>query len=163
MSPEKTRVDLELDRVLSALAERCASSSGKRAALSLPFLSTRAEVLQSLGEIDEAKRLDDGGDPLPHGSLPEVGEALARARVSANLSAEEVRALLKVLLAVRALRKYLRGHRDDAPLLAAACETDPGLEELAAELDRSFDADGSISDAASPKLAELRSEPTVHG
>ncbi len=158
MSPEKTRVDLELDRVLSALAERCASSSGKRAALSLPFLSTRAEVLQSLGEIDEAKRLDDGGDPLPHGSLPEVGEALARARVSANLSAEEVRALLKVLLAVRALRKYLRGHRDDAPLLAAACETDPGLEELAAELDRSFDADGSISDAASPKLAELRSE-----
>lgn len=158
MSPEKTRVDLELDRVLSALAERCASSSGKRAALSLPFLSTRAEVLQSLGEIDEAKRLDDAGDPLPHGSLPEVGEALARARVSANLSAEEVRALLKVLLAVRALRKYLRGHRDDAPLLAAACETDPGLEELAAELDRSFDADGSISDAASPKLAELRSE-----
>ncbi|MBL8743903.1 MAG: endonuclease MutS2, partial [Myxococcales bacterium] len=113
---------------------------------------------RALGEVDEARRLDDRGEPLPHGSLPEVTETLARARVAANLSAEEVRALLKVLLAVRALRKFLRAHRDETPLLGAACETDPGLEDLTSELDRSFDADGTIADAASPKLAELRAE-----
>ena len=158
MTPDKTRVDLELDRVLSALAERCASSAGKRTAVALPFLETRAEVVRALGEIDEAKRLDDRGEPLPHASLPEVAEAIARARVSANMSAEEVRALLRVLLAVRALRKFLKAHPEEAPLLAAACETDPALDQLASELDRSFDEDGTISDAASPKLAELRAE-----
>ncbi|MEO7327520.1 MAG: hypothetical protein ABI193_03005, partial [Minicystis sp.] len=62
--PSKTRSDLEWDRVLQALADRCASGAGKRRALALPFASTRAEVQRSLAEVREAVDLDLAGEPL---------------------------------------------------------------------------------------------------
>lgn len=154
----KARADLELDRITDAVAKRCASEAGRHRAIALPFLSTRDEVERSLGEIDEARKLDDEGEPLPVGDVPEVGEAIARAQVGAVLSSEEVRDLMKVLLAARRLRKHLRAHREETVLLTRSCDTDPELDKLASELERSFEADGSIADAASERLAELRSE-----
>ncbi len=156
--PLKTRADLELDRVLHALAARCASEAGQRLALALAPLSARASVLTSLGEIDEARRLDDRGELLPRSGLPDLDEALARARVGASLSSEELLAVGKVLGAARALRKFLKTHRDAAPLLSRACDTDPALDTLANEIARCIEPDGTVADAASPRLAELRAE-----
>lgn len=157
-APRKTRADLELDAVLAALASSCKSEAGRRKAAALPFLSSREAVLASLGEIDEATRLADRGAALPAEPLPEVSEALSRARVGAALSLEEVRALSLVLNAARRLRRFLKAHKEEAPRLAVACDSDPSLDALTDELDRSFEPDGTLSDAASPRLAELRSE-----
>jgi DNA mismatch repair protein MutS2 len=157
-APAKTRADLEVDRVLSAIAERCASERGRALALTLPLLDDRADVLRSLAEIDEVRRLDDLGTPPPRQAVPEVEEALARARVGASLSGPEVLSIGQLLTAGRTLRKFLRAHRDDAPALASACESDPSLDDLGAEICRSIEPDGTVSDAASPRLAELRSE-----
>ncbi len=154
----KARADLELDRLLEALARRCASEAGRGRAVSLPFLSSRDDVLRSLGEIEEARRLADLGEPLPSAALPVVDGALARARAGATLSSEEARELGKVTAAAERLRRFLRSRREVAPLLARACETDPALEALTAELARAFDEDGSIADRASDRLRELRGE-----
>ena len=59
--PEKTRSDLEWDRVLGALAERCASALGKTSALSLPFCTTRARVRQAAAEGRDAVALRQAG------------------------------------------------------------------------------------------------------
>lgn len=156
--PAKTRTDLELDRLLSAVADRTVSQAGRRLALELPFLQDREEVLRSLQEIDEARRLDDQGEPLTRESVPEVDEAVARARVGAALAAEELRAVARVLSAAVKLRKFWKVHRAEAPLLASSCDTNPAADALGFELDRAFEPDGSISDQASPRLAELRAE-----
>ncbi|MFO0555090.1 MAG: Smr/MutS family protein [Polyangiaceae bacterium] len=153
--PDKTRADLELDRVLEALASRCASPAAAAAARALPFLETLDAVRDEHTELAEALALSLSAEPLPQAGVPDVTSALGRARVGASLSREEIRDVLTVLLAARKLRRYLKAHRDDAPNLARTCDTDASLDTLAFELERSFDPDGGIADAAaSPRLAD---------
>ncbi|EYF05889.1 endonuclease MutS2 [Chondromyces apiculatus] len=156
--PPKTRSDLEWDRILEALAARCASPGGRRAARELRFAGTRAEVLRSFAEVREAVTLDAAGEPLPVGEVPEIGAALDRARIGAVLSNQELREVLTVLGGARTLRQYLQNRRAKAPALNAACATDPALDDLSRDLASAFDLDGLLSDKASPRLGELRAE-----
>jgi DNA mismatch repair protein MutS2 len=156
--PPKTRADLEWDRILAALAERCTSGVGKRRAFSLPFASSRGEVLTALGEVREAVLLDIAGEPLPTFDLPEVGAGLDRARIGATLANEELRAVIGCLGAGRTLRRFLHARRDRTPALDASCALDPALDDLERDLASAFDPDGTLADRASPRLAELRGE-----
>lgn len=166
--PPKTAADLEYPRILRAVADRCASDAGRARALALPFLDERADVERALAEIREATSLDDAGTPLPRAATPLLDgpsgsdSAVARARVGASLSAGELCATLKALQHVRALRRFVRARREEIPNLAAACDASPSatadLDALLDELDRCFEADGTLSDRASQRLADLRSE-----
>ncbi|WP_437632138.1 endonuclease MutS2 [Sorangium sp. So ce854] len=156
--PAKTRADLEWDRILEALAERCASRAGQRLARALPFASTRAEALTMLAEVREAFELARAGEPLPSRDVAELEDALDRARIGASLANEELRAVLGLLEAARTSRQYLQGRRQIAPALFAACATNPELDAVARDLAAAFDPDGSLSDRASPRLEELRAE-----
>ncbi len=156
--PAKTRADLEWDRLLEALSMRCASAAGRAAARSLPFASSRAGVLTALGEVREAVDLDAAGEPLPSADVPEVAQALDRARIGAVLSNEELRGVIACLGAARMLRRFLQPRRGRAALLDAACTVDPSLEELERRLAECFDPDGSLADRASPRLLDLRAE-----
>jgi DNA mismatch repair protein MutS2 len=156
--PDKTRADLEWDRLLAALADRCTSAAGKRLALALPFNSTHEGVITALGEVQEAVDLDRLADPLPAPSVPEVEGALQRARIGAVLANEELRAVGSCLVAASSLRRFLATRKLRVPLLFRACSTDPSLETLEREITGSFDPDGTLSDRASPRLAELREE-----
>jgi DNA mismatch repair protein MutS2 len=156
--PAKTRADLEWDRVLEALADRCASSAGKRLARALPFAETRAAVTTALAEVRECVDLDADGEPLPAADVPEIDAAEARARVGAVLSNEELRAVIAVLAAARTLRRFLHARRARVPALEAACAIDPSLDPMEQRLAACFDPDGSLADRASPRLAELRAE-----
>ena len=161
LCPPKTRSDLEWDRLLAALAERAGSDLGRRAAESLPFAPDRATALLALTEVHEAFDLDMAGDPLPVGPLPETDAAMDRARIAAALDADELRAVLAVLAAARALRAHLRSRRERAPSLFEACGADftsAPLDALERALDRTFEPDGSIADRASPELASFRAE-----
>lgn len=156
--PPKTRADLEWDRILEAVAARCASPAGRQAARELGFTRSRAEALAALAEVREAVELDAAGDPLRAMDVPEIGQALDRARIGAVLANQELRDVLAALGAARALRQYLQARQKKAPALFAACATDPGLDDLARDLAGAFDPDGSLSDRASPRLGELRAE-----
>ncbi len=156
--PEKTRMDLEWDRLLAALANRCRSHMGQAAARALPFASTRHETRHLLEQAREAAVLHGAGDPLPIAELGDVRAALGRVSAAGVLAPSELREVAKVLAAARTLRRYLSSRRSRVPLLFDACSTDPTLDALADELTQSFDADGSLSDRASPRLKELRTE-----
>jgi DNA mismatch repair protein MutS2 len=156
--PPKTRADLEWDRILAALADRCTSHFGKRRARSLPFAADESEVRLALAEVREAVDFDIAGEPLPSFDLPEIDAALDRTRIGAPLSNEELRAVIACLGAARMLRRFLHSRRHRAPALDAACAIDPSLETLERDLAAAFDPDGTLADRASPRLADLRSE-----
>ncbi len=157
-APAKTRHDLEWDRVLGALADRTVTAMGRQVALALPFSTSRAEARTLLAEAREACAIVAGGEALPVDSLPDVGEAVSRLRVGGVLGPAELKALAKVLASARSLRRFLQARRATAPALNEACATDPTLDGLAEEVAGCFEPDGSLSDRASPRLRELRSE-----
>jgi DNA mismatch repair protein MutS2 len=156
--PPKTRSDLEWDRILEALVDRCAYGVGKRLARGLPFLGTRLEILRALDEVHEAVGLELRAEPLPRGEIPEVEAGLDRARIGATLSNEELLAVIAALRTAQRVRKFLHARRDVAPALEAACAMDPSLDDLERKLAASFDPDGTLSDRASPRLESLRGE-----
>ena len=156
--PPKTRADLEWDRLLGALSDRASSVAGKRLAKTLPFARTHESLLTSLGEVHEAVDLHRLGEPLPAPDVPDVGQALERARIGASLSNEELRAVGQCLHEAARMRRFLSTRKNHIPLLLRACSTDPGLDDLEREIHRAFDPDGILSDKASPLLGELRNE-----
>ena len=156
--PDKTRADLEWDRVQGAVAERCVSGIGAALARGLPFPDSVEGVLHAREEAREAVLLDEAQEPIPMGELPDVRDAAQRLRIGGVLAAGELCGLGRALGLARALRRFLHARRERAPALFAACSTDPTLDAVEDELSRSFEADGTLSDRASPRLAELRSE-----
>ena len=131
---------------------------GRRLARDLPFASTPAETRRLLEEAREATELLVAGESLPVVELSDVTSAIGRVGASGVLAPQEIREIGKALGAARVLRRFLSTRRTKAPSLFDACTTDPTLDTLADELAQSFDPDGSLSDRASPRLKELRSE-----
>jgi len=156
--PPKTRSDLEWDRVLGAVASRCAGPLGRELALALPFAETREQARDFLAQSAEAVRVLEDGRTLPVGEVDDVREAIERARVGGVLSPVELRGIGRLLGAARALRRFLASRRASAPALFEACSTDPTLDDLADEISGSFEPDGTLADRASPRLRELRTE-----
>ena len=156
--PDKTRSDLEWNRLLAALAARCVSHMGAALARQLPFSSSRSETRRILEEAREAKVLLDAGEPLPVAELGDLAPSIGRVGAAGVLAPVEIREIGKALGVARALRRFLSVRRSSVPALFDACATDPTLDVLAEELAQSFDPDGLLSDRASPRLKELRSE-----
>ncbi len=156
--PAKTRADLEWDRVLSALADRCAGPLGRDLALGLGFAETREEARVWLAQSAEATTLLAEGRSLPVADVDDVRDAIERARVGGVLAPAELRAIERMLGAARALRRFLASRRTALPALFDACATDPTLDDVADEIAGCFEVDGALADRASPRLRELRGE-----
>lgn len=156
--PDKTRSDLEWDRLLGAIAQRCAGPLGARAALSLGFAASRDEVRGALEETREACALLVADESLVSAAAPIITGAIDRLRAGAVLSPQELRDVTRLLELARTLRRFLSRRRDRVPGLAKACSTDSRLDAIEAELSGAFDEDGTLSDRASPRLRELRAE-----
>ena len=156
--PQKTRVDLEWDRLLDALAARCEGEMGKALARDWDFAETHDGARTRLARSKEAADLYRKGESIPVEGLTDVREAVARLAVGGVLAAVEIRGVGKMLSSARTLRRFLNSRRTSHPALADALTTDPTLDSLAEEIESSFDADGTLSDRASPRLRELRGE-----
>jgi DNA mismatch repair protein MutS2 len=155
---EKTRADLEWDRLLEAIASRCVGPLGEQAARTMPFCVSVEGVRLAMQQTHEAFDLLAASEPLPAGGAPVLAASVDRLRAGGALAALELREMGRALELARTLRRFLAARRDRAPELAAACMTDPGLDALAEQIASSFDPDGTLSDRASPRLRELRSE-----
>ena len=150
--------DLEWPRLLNALAERCASVAGSMLARDLEFAAHPTERTRVEGLHREAVELLRRGAPLPVGDVPPVHAALERLRAGAVLDGGELRSFGRLLADARVLRRFLGAHSGPAPLLLQAYGTDPTLDRVADGLADAFDADGTLSDRASPRLAQLRAD-----
>ena len=154
--PARTLNDLAYSEILKALGARCRTDAGRRRAEARPFLDTRAEVDSSLALVAEARRLSGEQFTLPFGALPDVAASLPRAAKAALLEPRELVALAQVLFAFERTRDVLSERAHAVPALAEIGSRLPALEALARRVDRCFEADGEISDRASPELKEAR-------
>jgi DNA mismatch repair protein MutS2 len=154
---EKTRSDLEWDRLLAALERRCESDVGRELARTLTP-PPRVELNTVIGQVREAIACDDRAEPLPIAAVPDARDAWTRASHSGVLSPSELRAIAEVLAAARTLRRYLHARREAIPMLFAAYSTDSALDAVEDEISTSFEPNGTLADHASPRLRELRSE-----
>ena len=154
--PDKSRQDLEWERLQQAVAERCRGPLRER--LELVLAADLAEMTGFLAETAEAAALLRDGEPLPLGGVPEIGEQLDRLRRGGGLDGPALAGLMSVLEAGQRLSAFLREREERVPRLRQACPVDRGLHSVWQSLQAALEPDGEIKDGASPKLGKLRLE-----
>ncbi len=154
---DKALSDLEWHRVVAAVAARCRGPLREKLEWLEPAESF-AEARAALAEAAEAVALDAADEPIPLDGIRDVRQSLDRLERAGALEGPALRAIASTLGAARALRKFLSRRRDRASALYEACSTDPTLDDLADELERNVEPDGTLSDHASPELSRLRKE-----
>jgi len=153
---QRTLEDLGYAEVLRALAHRCRTEPGRERALARPFLGTEEEVSEALALVTESRRLAQEQFSLPLGGVTDLRSALELASKNGLLEPRQLIAAAQLLFAFVRTREALEERQHGVPRLAAISRRLPQLEPLAVRLDRSFEADGEISDRASPELREAR-------
>lgn len=149
---------LEWPALLAALAERAASEPGRERLAALTPAATPAAARERTARVQSVLDLNEHGVELHVGAFPDVRETLARIRVDAAISGSELLELRKLLEQAAELRRFTTEHSELAPSLAAWLASDAKLDRLATSLRDSLERDGSVSDAASPALADARAK-----
>ncbi|HEX8826447.1 MAG TPA: endonuclease MutS2, partial [Archangium sp.] len=153
---QRTLEDLGFAEVLRALAHRCRTETGRERALARPFLDTEDAVAEALELVAEARRLAQEQFSLPLGGVTDLRSAMELASKGGLLEPRQLIAAAQLLFAFVRTREALEERQHVVPRLAAISRRLPLLEPLAVRIDRSFEADGEISDRASPELREAR-------
>ena len=152
----RTLEDLAFPEVLAALGHRCRTAAGRSRALARPFLDDPAAIREALARLDEARALLQAQVSLPLGGVADVRGSVERAEKGGILEPRELTSCAQTLFAFSRTREALAERSGTAPRLAFVGQRLPDLEKLAARVDRCFEADGEISERASPALKEAR-------
>ncbi len=152
----RTLHDLAYADVLVALAGHCRTDAGRQRAKGRPFLDGPEAVRSALALVEEARRLLAQDEALPLGGVFDVRDNARRAAKGALLEPAELHACAQTLFAFRRLRQVLEPRQKELPALFAISRALPDFEALAARLDMSLEADGTLSERASPALREAR-------
>ncbi len=120
-----------------------------------PFFD-RASIDDALGETAQAGVLLARVGRLPLRGVEDPGPPLERLASAGGLGFdEELRPLIAVARAAEKTRALL-SEASDLPLVSRHLDAVPDLGEIARRAARLFEPDGTLSDHATPKLAELR-------
>jgi DNA mismatch repair protein MutS2 len=159
--PTKTLHDLEWSRLLEHLARRASSDLAAERCRRLPFLEP-GTALAHLDLVRELAACIEADDPPPELPALDVSEVLAQIRGEGAVSGEALLELAVDLKLFTAIARYLDNRRDACPgnwrslIAAPGAPSTIGLARLAAEIESSFEPDGTIADGASSELGALR-------
>ncbi|MBE8969823.1 endonuclease MutS2 [Nostocales cyanobacterium LEGE 12452] len=149
---------LEWPRLCHHLATFAATKLGATAArhLKIPDSQTQSELLlEQTKEIYQLEtRLTTG---LSFEGIQDIGDSLERAERSGVLAGEELLAIATTLSGARNLRRVI-DNQEDLPILTelvADLRTYPELEQ---EIHRCIDERAQVTDRASQKLGEIRTD-----
>ncbi|MEH2138919.1 endonuclease MutS2 [Nostoc sp.] len=149
---------LEWHRLCQHLATFAATKLGATAArhLKIPDSQTQSEqLLEQTKEVYQLEsRLTTG---LSFEGIQDIGDSLERAERSGVLSGDELLAIATTLAGARSLRRVI-DNQEDLPILTelvADLRTYPELEQ---EIHRCIDERGQVTDRASQKLGEIRTD-----
>lgn len=154
--PSTTLAALGWPEVLDALAAKCATPAGQRAARALTLAADAREVRAAYAAVAEVEALAGEGDMPPVGGVLDVAPAVGRAMRGAVLDDEDLRAVGVTLDALAWLRAFLGERAERAPelaRLAAGIDVDDALRE---RLRESYAPDGTLDGDYYPALGELR-------
>ena len=149
---------IEFDQVVDLVAARTVGPLGAARVRARRPSDDLAWITGELARVGEVAGLFRGGDALLAEPIPDVTRALARLRIEGSvLEGIDLSALQRVLVASRLMQADLRRVADEAPLAGALARPVPD-KALERRLEQSVDADGTLLDSASPRLAAARRE-----
>ncbi len=152
----KTASDLEWPQLLERIAQGCLGPDARARTLALEPAGSLAEASASMQRTTEACQALEADEPIPADAVPETLELLDRIALGSAASALELGRVARLLEVARELRRFARAHRAEYPTLAAALDSDPGLDVLLDDLRIALDPAGGLSDDASPLLRQAR-------
>ncbi|MBD1821521.1 endonuclease MutS2 [Cyanobacteria bacterium FACHB-DQ100] len=149
---------LEWSRLCQHLATFASTKLGAIALRALKIPTTQAETERLLAQTEEVYTLESQlANGLSFEGIEDIGDALERAALNGILSGVELLSIATTLSGARTLRRTIDS-QDDFPILTelvAELRTYPEIEQ---EIYRCINDDGKVSERASPKLAEIRSQ-----
>jgi len=149
---------IELEPVLARVAAHAAGPLGaERVRRRRPTIDTDW-IRVELARVAEVAGLFRGGDGLLAEPVPDVGEALARLRIAGSvLEGAELAGIHRALMATRSVHADLSRVAPQTPRAAELLRPLPD-RRLERRLEQSVDADGTLLDSASSRLAAARRE-----
>src|SRR5881628_3028490 len=149
----------EWNAVRALLAHEAQTEMGRELVATAEPLTDPRTVHTELRLTRQARLARATSGPLPLDSFPDVRPVLDRCRtVGSVLDGTELAGLVPALLATPRLAAYGKSIGPVAADVAAIIGSLPRFHELADRLGRSLDADGAVTDDASPRIRHLRRE-----
>ncbi len=149
---------LEWHRLCRHLATFAATKLGATAARHLKIPDTQTESEQLLEQTKEVYQLETRMTTgLSFEGIQDIGDSLERAERSGVLTGDELLAIATTLAGARNLRRVI-DNQEDLPILTdlvADLRTYPELEQ---EIHRCIDERAQVTDRASQKLGEIRTD-----
>ncbi|WP_414552057.1 endonuclease MutS2 [Anabaena sp. CCY 0017] len=149
---------LEWHRLCQHLSTFAATKLGAIASLNLNIPASQAASQQLLAQTKEVYQLETRTTTgLSFEGIQDIGDSLERAELSGILAGDELLAIATTLAGTRNLRRVI-DNQEDLPTLAdlvADLRTYPELEQ---EIHRCIDERGQVTDRASLKLGEIRTD-----
>lgn len=148
--------DIGWPHVLAAVADQCATELGRDGARNLALCEDAGDVRATLAAVSELMRHQDRGGSLPLGDVHDVSDVVARCSRGGVADAESLVRVAATAHCLRDLRREIRHHAEDMPVIADLASSIEDLGPLAAELGGTFDEAGEVRDDASPELRDAR-------
>ena len=149
---------LEWTRLCQHLATFAATKLGAIASRHLQIPATQSESETLLVQTQEIYQLENRiNTGLSFDGIQDIGASLERAELQGILSGDELMAIATTLVGMRRLRRLI-DDQPDVPVLkelVADIRTYPELEQ---EIYRCIDERGDVTDRASVKLGEIRTQ-----
>lgn len=149
---------LEWNRLCQHLSTFAATKLGAIAARHLTIPNSQDQSEQLLGQTKEIYQLENRlATGLSFEGIKDIGDSLERAELQGLLSGDELLAIATTVAGTRNLRRVIDNHPDLRLLneLVADLRTYPELEQ---EIHRCIDERGQVTDRASQKLGEIRTD-----
>jgi len=150
----RTLRDLELDKVLSQIAHRAASSLGTEAVRALTPSADREAVSRELATVQEM--ISAVGDGFSPGSVHDLRPMTEEAHERGSLDPEQLLDIAESLEAAVRVRDALSG--EDTPHLETLTRALSNQDNLVTRVRRAIDERGHIRESASPKLRQLHNQ-----
>ncbi|MBD2356871.1 endonuclease MutS2 [Tolypothrix sp. FACHB-123] len=149
---------LEWNRLCQHLATFAATKLGAIASRQLQIPDSQSQSTQLLEQTKEVYQLESRLSPsLSFEGIQDIGDSLERAELQGILAGDELLAIATTLSGSRNLRRII-DNQEDVPILmelVADLRTYPELEQ---EIHRCIDERGQVTDRASQKLGEIRTD-----
>ncbi|MBE9197895.1 endonuclease MutS2 [Nodularia sp. LEGE 06071] len=149
---------LEWHRLCQHLSTFAATKLGAIASLHLKIPAFQAASQQLLAQTKEVYQLETRMTTgLSFEGIQDIGDSLERAELSGILAGDELLAIATTLAGTRNLRRVI-DNQEDLPTLASLVADLRTYPELEQEIHRCIDERGQVTDRASLKLGEIRTD-----
>lgn len=149
---------LEWHRLCQHLSTFAATKLGAIASLHLKIPAFQAVSQQLLAQTKEVYQLETRMTTgLSFEGIQDIGDSLERAELSGILAGDELLAIATTLAGTRNLRRVI-DNQEDLPTLASLVADLRTYPELEQEIHRCIDERGQVTDRASLKLGEIRTD-----